>query len=140
MTRRPLTAVLLGLLVLSATGTAAAAVTTPVDGRWKATITQSQLRRAGASAALAAQLYGSWTVRFENGRVEYRNGRNHTGARGTFSVRGKVLRVVFLSGVGLRRGDVSECTWSIYRDRLTNRRIPGRPSQLCDAAVWRRAG
>lgn len=123
----------------AAVGPTGAVRASPLDGRWTATITRAQLRRAGASAALAGKLYGSYTARHENGRFEIRNHRTGGVARGTFTVRGDVFRGVFARGVGVKPGDVMVCTWSVYRDRLTFRPIPGRPSQLCDAAVWTRA-
>jgi hypothetical protein len=112
----------------------------PFDGRWTATVTRAQLRRAGASTSLVAKLYGPYTALFQNGRFEMRNHRTDGIARGTFSVRGNVSRLVFARGVGLDPGQISECTWSVYRDRLTFHAIPGRPSLLCDAGVWTRAG
>ena len=88
---------------------------------------------------LVAKLYGPWTALYQNGRFQLRTQRTGGIARGTYSVRGKVSRLVFASGVGVTRGQVSECTWSVYRDRLTFKAIPGRPSLLCDAGVWTRA-
>jgi hypothetical protein len=144
MSRRRI-AVVLVLGALLAPGAPAAAVraaniTSPLDGRWTASITRAQLLRAGATGALAAKLYGAWTARYADGRFEFRNHRTGKIARGTFTVRGKVVRTAFVSGVGVKSGDVSECTWSIYRDRLTLEPIRGRPSLLCDAGVWTRAG
>jgi len=112
----------------------------PFDGRWKASISRAQLMRAGASTTLAAKLYGPYSARWENGDFEVRNHRTGAIARGTFTVHGNVQRTVFTTGVGVKRGDVSVCTWSIYRARLTFKPIRGRPSRLCDAGVWMRAG
>jgi opacity protein-like surface antigen len=112
--------------------------TSPLDGRWTATITQAQLQRSGAGAELVTKLFGPWTARWDNGRFQFRNLRTHTVARGTFTVRRNVSRLVFASGVGIQPGAVSECTWSIYRGRLTFKRIAERPSLLCDAGVWSR--
>jgi hypothetical protein len=133
----------LGLVLLVAaflTATDAAAITSPFDGRWTASITQADLQRAGASTTLVEELYGTWDARYENGRFELRNHRTGGVARGRFSVRGNVARVVFATGVGLKPGQISECTWSIFRKRLTFKPIPGRPSLLCNAGVWTRAG
>jgi hypothetical protein len=129
---------LLGAILPVATGSAA--VTSPLDGRWTASITRAQLLRAGASKSLALKLYGTYTARYGNGRFEFRNHRTGAIARGTFTVRGKVSRIVFATGVGVKPGEISECTWNIYRDRLTFKPIPGRPSLLCNAGVWGRAG
>jgi hypothetical protein len=122
-----------------ATRTPVERVTSPLDGRWTATITRAQLRRAGAVVTLAGKLYGSYTAVYENGRFEFDNHRNGAVTRGTFAIRGRVARIVFFSGVAVRRGDVSECTWSIYRERLTFKPISGRRSMLCNAGVWSRA-
>jgi len=141
--------VVLLLAAVSAAGTATATyartavlarASGPFDGRWAATVTRAQLRRAGADAPLAAKLYGPYTALYEQSRFEIRNRRTGAVARGTFTVRGKVSRVVFASGVGVKPGQFSECTWSVYRDRLTFKAIPGRPNLLCDAPVWVRAG
>ena len=150
MTRTQLAVVvLLGTALSLATGTTAGArvartgteaVASPLDGRWTANVTLAQLRRAGAPASLAAKLYGPYTALWQKGRFEIRNHRTGAIARGTFSVRGNVSRVVFASGVGIKPGQVSVCTWTVYRDRLTFKPIPGRPSLLCDAGVWTRAG
>lgn len=145
--RRLILAVLLGAVLAAAATTASREAALgaegragPFDGRWKATVTPAQLRRAGASASLTARLYGPYTAVFRSGRLETHNGRTGAIATGTFSVRGKVTRVVFESGVAVKPGQVSECTWSVYRDRLTFKAIPGRPSLLCDAPVWTRGG
>src|SRR5262245_27943290 len=132
---------LVGAVLAAASGTAprsSAAVTTPLDGRWTATITRAQLRRAGASATLAAKLYGSFTAVYKQGRFQFRH-RGGGESHGTFSVRGNVARLVFQTGIGLQAGHISQCTFSVYRDRLTFKPIPGRRSLLCDAGVWVRA-
>jgi len=135
---RHLTLVLLVGAFLTATD--AAAITSPFDGRWTASITRADLQRAGASATLVEKLYGTWDARWENGRFEFRNHRTGGVGRGRFSVRGNVVRVVFASGVGVKPGQISDCTWSIFGKRLTFKPIPGRPSLLCNAGVWTRAG
>ena len=146
--RRITLVLLLATLLAAATATTAGArgttaevrgVTGPFDGRWTATITLAQLRRAGASAPLAAKLYGPWTALYQQARFTFRNHRTGTVSRGTFTVRGRISRLIFASGVGITPGQISECTWSVYRDRLTFKAIPGRPSLLCDAGVWARA-
>jgi hypothetical protein len=143
--------VLLGAVLAAATATTAGSENTaagvarvvagPFDGRWTATVTSAQLRRAGATGSLVAKLYGPYTALYQKGRFEFRNHRTGAIHRGTFSVRGKVSRLVWPNGgIGVKPGQVSECTWSVYRDRLTFKAIPGRPSLLCDAGVWTRAG
>jgi hypothetical protein len=140
MRRRHLAVVLVVGATIAIPTAAAGAVTTPLDGRWTSTITQAQLRRANADPKLVPKLWGTWTARYANGRVEFHNLRSGSGARGTFSIQGNVVRIVFASGIGVKPpNNISVCTWSIYRDRLTFKTIPGRPSQLCDAGVWTRA-
>jgi hypothetical protein len=139
MRLKHLSPVLLVAAVLLAV-TDAAAITSPFDGRWKASITQADLQRAGASPTLVEELYGAWDARYENGRFEFRNHRTGGVARGRFSVRGNVARLVYATGIGLKPGQISNCTWSIFRKRLTFKPITGRPSLLCNAGVWTRAG
>jgi hypothetical protein len=114
----------------------------PFDGHWKTSVTVAQLLHTAAppTPALAEKLAGRYTMVFEKGRFEERNQRTSAIGRGTYTVHGNVARVVFASGVGVRRGQVSECTWNVYRGRLTFKAIAGRPSLLCDAAVWVRSG
>lgn len=112
----------------------------PIDGRWTATITRAGLIRTGeVDPASAVKLYGPYTARFANGRFQVRNGRTGRGAAGTFTVSGKLVRFVFAYGVGLKPGAVAVCAQSVYRDRLTFTKAPGRPCMAFDAAVWMRA-
>jgi hypothetical protein len=111
----------------------------PIDGRWHASMTRSGLLQTGeVSPALAAQLYGPWTAKFANGRFVATNGRTGRGAKGTFVVTGKLVRFVFASGIGIKPGDVDFCNASVYRERLTFVRVPGRPCRWDVPAVWTR--
>jgi TRAP-type C4-dicarboxylate transport system substrate-binding protein len=116
-----------------------ASPTRPFDGRWKTSMTDAQLRRAGATKELAKMLQGSWNAHFEHGRFDFRNRDTRARARGTFVVHGDRARFVFARAVGLEGGQVAELRWSIYQDRLSFIAIPGRPSLLLDAAPWMRA-
>jgi hypothetical protein len=142
--RQPLLAFLAVLVAATITATTAAASTPrgpaagPFDGRWHTTLTRAQLIRAGAEPASANALYGPYSARFAGGRFTFSNGRTHHGARGSFTVRGKVARLTFSSGVGLRPGEAAEVKWSVYRDRLTFKAIRGRPSLMLDAGIWTR--
>src|SRR5262245_56498418 len=128
----------LGALLGFATATAGT-VGSPIDGQWSATITQAQLRRVHEKPARIPKLWGPYTQRLENGHMELRNLRTGGVARGTFTIHGRVVRFVYARGVFIRPpNNVAVCTWSIYRDRLTFQRIPGRPYLDCDAAVWTR--
>lgn len=132
---------LLGTALLAATGARpVGAAPGPFDGRYEASVTIAQLRHAGSPPALAKKLFGRYIAVYGNGRVEFRNQRTGAVTRGRYTVRGDVARVVFAGGIGLRRGAVSECTWNVYRGRLTFKAIVLRPSLLCDAPVWVRAG
>jgi len=112
---------------------------TSIDGRWKASITRAGLLRTGeVDPAEAAKLYGPWSAQFANGRFEARNERTGRGAKGTFSVAGKVVRFVFATGVGVKPGAVAFCPASVYRDRLTFTRTRGRACLAWNAAVWTR--
>jgi hypothetical protein len=114
------------------------AAASPIEGRWKASLTRASLLRTGnVDPVLAAQLYGPWTAQFANGRFQARNERTGRGASGTFRVSGKLVRFVFATGIGLEPGDVGFCNASVYRDRLTFTRLPGRPCRWEDA-VWTR--
>jgi TRAP-type C4-dicarboxylate transport system substrate-binding protein len=111
----------------------------PFDGRWQTSMTGKQLRHAGATRELAQLLRGSWALRFEHGRFDFRNRDAGAHARGTFFVHGDRARFVFARGVGLEGGKVAEVRWSIYNGRLSFIAIPGHMSALLDAAAWERA-
>jgi hypothetical protein len=135
----------IAVLVAAATAGTALARTqvvraaSPIDGRWHASITRAGLVRTGeVDPAEAAKLYGPWTAQFVNGRFQARNERTGLGAKGTFSVAGKVVRFVFATGVGVEPGAVAFCPASVYRDRLTFTRTRGRPCLAWNAAVWTR--
>lgn len=108
----------------------------PFDGQWHASLSRAQLIRAGAAPALADALYGPYRARFTRGRFTFRNGRTHSIARGSFVVRRQVARFRFSSGVGVRAGQVTELTWSLFRGRLTFKAIRGRPSLFIDLTIW----
>jgi hypothetical protein len=122
-------------------GTAPAPVpaTGPFDGRWQTSMTSAQLRHAGATRELAQMLQGSWIARFAHGRFDFRNDDTGAHARGTISVHGDRVRLVFARGVGLTGGQVAEVRWSIYQARLSFIEISGRLSALLDVAAWERA-
>src|SRR5262249_18876342 len=109
-----------------------------LDGRWTGTLTQKQLIRAGASQVLAAKLHGSWTAQFRTGRFAFHDRDTGADSRGRFVGHGQKVRFVFASGFEIKKGQVAELTWNIYRDRLRFRAIPGRPSLLLDLFVWTR--
>jgi hypothetical protein len=128
------------LLTAARPGAAHTLPVSPIDGRWTATMSRAALMRTGeADEASALRLYGPYTARFANGRFEIRNGRTDRGAAGTFTISGKHVRFVFAYGVGIERGEIAVCAQSVYRDRLTFTKVPGRPCLAWNAAVWTRA-
>jgi len=111
----------------------------PVDGRWTATITRAGLIRTGeVDPVSAGKLYGPYTAQFGNARFQALNNRTGRGAAGTFTISGKLVRFVFSHGVGIKPGAVAVCAVSVYRDRLTFTKVPGRPCLAFNAAVWTR--
>jgi hypothetical protein len=134
------------LAVVAATATAGPAAArmpvvraaSPIDGRWQASITRTDLLRIGErDPALLTQLPGLWTAHLANGRFQARNERTGRGAKGTFSVSGKLIRFVYATGIGIEPGQVSFCNASVYRDRLTFATVPGRTCRW-QATVWTR--
>jgi hypothetical protein len=113
--------------------------TSPIDGRWTATLTRTELIRTGeVNLRDAFKLYGPYTAQFADGHFRALNKRTGRGAAGTFTVTGRLVRFVFAYGVGVKPGTVGVCTESVYRDRLTFARVPGRACEAFEAAVWTR--
>ena len=130
--------IIAGLMAASGIGAGTLRVS-PLDGRWKATITHDGLLRTGeVDPAEARKLYGPWTAQFANGRFQTLNTRTGRGAQGTFTISGKLIRFVFATGVGIKPGAVAVCAESVYRDRLTFTKVPGRRCLAFNAAVWTR--
>jgi hypothetical protein len=133
----------LAIVLVAAAAVSAAAAgstrTSKLDGRWEGSLTRQQLIQAGASQALAAKLHGSWTAKFGTGRFAFHDRDTGADSRGRFVVGGEKVRFVFASGVGIKKGQVAELTWSLYRDRLRFRAIPGRASMFLDLFVWTRS-
>jgi hypothetical protein len=137
------TALLLGpaAAVIAAAPALGAGAPTLLDGRWKATFTRAALVRTGeVSPNALGSLYGPWTASFAGGRFRTRNERTGGGGAGTFAVSGGRVRFVFATGIAVRSGSAAVCIASVYRGRLTFRRVPGRSCLGWDAAVWTRVG
>ena len=115
------------------------AAASPLDGRWTGSLTRAQILHSGGSKSLAEKLHGSWTARLANGRFEFRDRDTGTDAHGTFVVNGDRARFLFATGFGIKKGEVGEFTWNVYRGRLTFKAVPGRPALLLDLFVWTRA-
>jgi hypothetical protein len=133
---------LLGFFLLTAAVLpASSAAAGPLAGRWKAAITRADLAATGeVSSAAAESLYGPWTARFDGGRFQVRNERTGSVGSGSFVLTGGRVRFVFASGVAVKSGEVAVCTASVFRNRLTFGKVPGRPCLAWDAATWTRAG
>jgi len=134
----------IGILVVAAavaapTAGARDAGVTKLDGRWAGSLTRAQVRHATGSKSLAEKLHGSWTARFANGRFEFHDRDTGADARGRFAVNANRVRFLFATGLGVKRGQVAQFTWNIYRDRLTFKTVPGRPGVLVDLFVWTKA-
>ena len=135
---------ILGILVVSAvvaapTAGARNAGATKLDGRWTGSLTRAQVLHSTRSKSLAEKLHGSWTALLGKGRFEFHDRDTGTDARGTFVVNGNRVRFLFATGLGIKKGQVGEFTWSVYRNRLTFKTVPGRPGVLIDLFIWTRA-
>jgi hypothetical protein len=112
-----------------------------LDGRWKTSMTVGDLAGTGeVGAKEAVQLRGPLTAEFVAGRFQVRNERTGGLGNGTFVVTGDRVRFVFVKGVDVKPGSVAVCTVSVFRDRLTFKKLPGRQCLAWEAAVWTRVG
>lgn len=97
-----------------------------IEGRWETTWTRAALVAAGLRPSDASAIAGHHTVDFGHGRFRFEgdpgSGRS---AEGSYDVDGDVLRLTFRTGIALQLGRVYELRWSVYRDRLTFRAVPG---------------
>lgn len=131
--RRPAVFLILAALV-GASNVAAANVrnaTSPIVGRWHWTWTRDELLRVDQIPFDVKTLDGPEVLVFANGRYHARNLRTGRIDAGRLTVNGYVVTFIptFTSvpGVGRRPGQNSATmTFSIYRDRLIWKRVPGR--------------
>jgi TRAP-type C4-dicarboxylate transport system substrate-binding protein len=94
----------------------------PLDGLWTWTVDPDELLARGASDHEARFFAGVWTIEFGNGRYEARQLRTGRVFTGTYVVRGDELETTegtCRPSGACHPGDVSQITWSIYRDRLS---------------------
>jgi hypothetical protein len=96
--------------------------TSRLEGRWRVHWTRNELLRAGLRPADAEALEGTFVVEFANGLLSTASGRT----RGTYSVTGPVVRLVFDSGAAVDPGRTYQLKWSVYRDSLSFSAVPGR--------------
>src|SRR5262249_8594037 len=102
-------------------------------------LTRAQVLHSTGSKSLAEKLHGSWTAQLGNGHFEFHDRDTGTDARGTFVVNRNRVRFLFATGLGIKKGQVAEFTWSVYRNRPTFKTVPGRPGVLIALFVWTRA-
>jgi hypothetical protein len=141
--RRLLAALLVATALAAASGAAVARNHgTPVDGRWKWTITRAEALKCCGTAAIA----GPSLSEFRDGRIyalDAGTGRL-IGLRGTYTVAGDVVTFVFSHKYPTEvpiPGRRYLMRFSIYRDRLTWSMIPGRPGLTGLTIVpWVRVG
>jgi TRAP-type C4-dicarboxylate transport system substrate-binding protein len=100
--------------------------TTP-EGVWEASVTRSALLANGASAAEAATYEGRGTFELNDGRWVFRG--EHTTVTGTYAVSGASIRLTMLTCTAnpCSPDAATDYAWSVYRDKLTLARRPGRP-------------
>ena len=103
----------------------------PFEGRWHLDLSAGELRAAGVSPDEIPRSQGTWTLVLGHGRwVATRQTPPGGFLKGTYTVDGQRFREIVescsASTTHCTPGNLSEYTWSMYRDRLTFRRIPGR--------------
>jgi TRAP-type C4-dicarboxylate transport system substrate-binding protein len=100
-----------------------------LQGLWRLDVTRKELRAAGAVQEQLDVYEGSWTLELKSGRWIGRNLKSGNVFRGTYAARGDVLTLTVASCRPAKictPGHVDAYTWSVYRDKLSLRRIPGR--------------
>jgi hypothetical protein len=100
-----------------------------LEGRWKLTFTRDDLIAVGVpktSIAKKAPQIARLIVEFANGRYRVIVGGSVV-VRGTYTVRGDVLSLVFDAPVpaGYFAGQVYRQRWNVYRESLTFTRVAG---------------
>jgi hypothetical protein len=97
----------------------------PLDGRWKWTWTHDELVRNSPSDIINIRtLAGSETIVFANGRWKANNSTTGRVDGGTFTINGDI--VTFTHTIGPPGVRPATMHYSIYRDRLTWKMVPGR--------------
>jgi len=133
-----LMAVASGLAAVAPTAAGGLRASSPLDGRWTFTWTRAQLNHVGAPHVVPARLF---LVEFRDGRFTRLLPRPVLrGAR--FTTSGNVATFVFPAPLpaGLVAGRIYTMRWSIYRDRLTWSRVPGRAGlRAFTITPWTRA-
>jgi len=125
----------------------AAAKTQILDGVYQFTTTPADLRAAGAQPGdVVPENYGAFTIVIDRGRfaLTQQNAQACTWEYGMLTVKGRTLQLLIINGGGqaptgalAKPGELFAYRWSLYRDALTLRRVPGAVSPPM-ARAWRR--
>ena len=114
-----------------------------LEGRWEATLSRDELVQGGAvSPETARNLAGDWALELRDGTIRALNAHTDTvSARGTYSVEGDVVTIVWQDGTGITPGSASVLGWSVYRDALTFSVVPdGEPMLALTIKPFKRGG
>jgi hypothetical protein len=118
-----------GDTVRCGSATSRVSASSELEGRWNVAASREELLAAGAPAAEAERQSGSVTLELREGRWVAR--QSHSGFiwRGDYAVQGNLLRLTVASCRGPAsvcfNGTTAEYRWSVYRDRLSLRRVSG---------------
>jgi TRAP-type C4-dicarboxylate transport system substrate-binding protein len=110
----------------------ATAKATAIDGVYNVNTTAKDLLAAGASPGEANPgNYGNWQLvldrgHFTQGPQQHATATNLAG--GTYTVTGHTITLIFTDAVRNKPGERFDFRWSLYRDELTLRAIPGKVS------------
>ena len=122
------------------------AARTRIDGVYRVHTTAADLRAAGApEGEIVPQNYGSYEIVLDRGRFMQEAGA-HQSLEGTYVVAGDRIALTITrapAGPGPRNrvGERFDFHWSLYRDQLTLKPVPGKVSPApLRAQPWRRIG
>jgi TRAP-type C4-dicarboxylate transport system substrate-binding protein len=114
---------------------------TPIDGSYRQHTTASDLRAAGTPEGdINPGNYGILETVFDRGRFTQKQSAGGS-ATGTYAVHGHTLTMTYAGASQDGPGDVFTFRWSLYRDLLTLKAVPGESSPPpALAKPWRRIG
>jgi TRAP-type C4-dicarboxylate transport system substrate-binding protein len=125
--------------------TLAAGQATPIDGTYRLHTTANDLRAVGTPEAdIIPANYGDFETVLNRGRFRQAQPLGEWVA-GTYAVSGSTITLTDTQSSGgpasNRPGEVFTYKWSLYRDQLTLRAVPGKVSpEPLRAKPWRRVG
>ena len=100
-----------------------------LEGRWRVSSSREDLLAAGTPAAEAERQSGVAMLELHKGRWVARERHSGFSWRGDYAVQGALLRLTVASCRGSAdvcfRGITAQYRWSVYRDRLSLRRVSG---------------